>query len=67
MLFEESKKDHELQKDIFTKEDIKNIGAFFDILKRIHVRLATEGYVISDGLISKPTVELPNNNKDGNM
>lgn len=36
---------------IFSDQGIKNIAVFSDVLKRIHIRLIHEGYVIKDGKI----------------
>jgi len=39
---------------IFTDQGIKNIIAFSDTIKRIHIRLIKEGYIIKDGEIIPP-------------
>jgi hypothetical protein len=53
------------QTNIFTDEGIKNISRFQDTLKRIHIRLISEGYVIKDGKIEKPKVALDKSTKSG--
>ena len=40
--------------ELFSQEGIKNISRFQDVLKRIHIRLVSEGYVIKNGSIEKP-------------
>jgi len=55
------------EKRIFTDEGIKNISRFQDVLKRIHIRLISEGYVIKDGKIEKPKVALDKSQKSGNV
>jgi len=55
------------QTNIFTDEGIKNISRFQDTLKRIHIRLVSEGYVIKDGKIEKPKVALDKSTKSGNV
>ena len=55
------------EKRIFTDEGIKNISRFQDTLKRIHIRLISEGYVIKDGKIEKPKVALDKFQKSGNV
>jgi 23S rRNA maturation-related 3'-5' exoribonuclease YhaM len=55
------------QTNIFTEEGIKNISRFQDTLKRIHIRLISEGYVIKDGKIEKPKVALDKSQKSGNV
>ena len=37
-----------------TEQAIKRIVAFQEALKRVHVRLISEGYLISNGVITKP-------------
>ena len=41
---------------ILTPETIEIFGAFALTLKKIHIRLTMEGYVINDGKIFKPCV-----------
>ncbi len=41
-------------KDLFTDEQITQFVDFYHLLKRIHNRLVSEGYVVKDGKISKP-------------
>jgi len=55
------------QTNIFTEEGIKNISHFQDTLKRIHIRLISEGYTIKDGKIEKPKVGLDKSTKSGNV
>ena len=55
------------EKRIFTDEGIKNISRFQDTLKRIHIRLISEGYAIKDGKIEKPKVALDKSQKSGNV
>lgn len=43
----------------FNKEEIQNFSAFSNTLKRIHIRLVSEGYTIKDGLILKPEADKP--------
>lgn len=38
----------------FSDEAIQNFAEFSHILKRIHIRLISEGYTIRDGKIYKP-------------
>jgi len=47
--------------DIFTNEGIRHISAFSETLKRIHIRLINEGYIIKNGIIMKPVIDLPQN------
>ncbi len=42
---------------IHTQEQLENLAGFAVILKRIHVRLITEGYVLKDGKFTKPVYE----------
>jgi hypothetical protein len=42
--------------DNLNDEAIKNIAALQDVLKRVHVRLISEGYIIKNGSIVKPTL-----------
>jgi len=51
----------------FTEEGIKNISRFQDTLKRIHIRLISEGYTIKDGKIEKPKVALDKSKNCGNV
>jgi hypothetical protein len=53
------------QTNIFIEEGIKNISRFQDTLKRIHIRLISEGYTIKDGKIEKPKVALDKSQKSG--
>ena len=53
--------------EFFTEEGIKNISRFQDTLKRIHIRLISEGYVIKDGNIEKPKVALDKSTKSGKV
>jgi 23S rRNA maturation-related 3'-5' exoribonuclease YhaM len=53
------------QTNIFTDEGIKNISRFQDTLKRIHIRLISEGYTIKDGKIEKPKAALDKSTKSG--
>lgn len=46
--------DPEGRPPFFTDEDIERLIAFSATLKRIHVRLLTEGYVIKDGEFINP-------------
>lgn len=39
--------------EIFSDQGINNIVEFSDTLKRIHIRLINEGYVIKDGKVYK--------------
>lgn len=39
---------------LFTHEHIETAASFFDTLKRIHTRLAVEGYEIEEGRIRVP-------------
>jgi hypothetical protein len=39
---------------IFNEEEMRNIAAYFNTLKRIHIRLLIEGYRIVDGEIVRP-------------
>ena len=45
---------------IFSDQGIKNIIAFSDTLRRIHIRLIREGYVIKDGKIIPPEEKIKN-------
>lgn len=47
-------KENSKKLETFTEQGIQNISDFSDILKRIHIRLISEGYIIKDGLITKP-------------
>jgi hypothetical protein len=42
------------KKYIFSDEQITAFVDFYNLLKRIHNRLISEGYIIKDGKISKP-------------
>jgi hypothetical protein len=46
---------------IFSDQAIKNIAAFSEVLKKIHIRLISEGYVIEDGKVYKPEEKQINN------
>ena len=39
---------------ILTEEEMRNIAAYLDALKRIHIRLMIEGYRVVDGKIVPP-------------
>jgi len=43
------------KEEIFTDDQIANLTGFFDVLKKIHTRLAIEGYVITPEGIQAPT------------
>lgn len=43
------------ESQIFTDDQIANLTGFFDVLKRIHIRLAIEGYKITPEGIEAPT------------
>lgn len=43
----------ETKHEIFSDQGINNIVEFSDTLKRIHIRLINEGYVIKDGKVYK--------------
>jgi len=47
--------------NVFTEQDVRHFSEFSHTLKRIHIRLLSEGYTIRNGLILKPT--LSNNEK----
>lgn len=42
----------------FSQNAIQNISGFSDTLKRVHIRLISEGHTIRDGLIIRPTSSL---------
>ena len=44
---------YETKHEIFSDQGINNIVEFSDTLKRIHIRLINEGYVIKDGKVYK--------------
>ena len=46
----------EIKQLSFTDQDIRNFSAFSTTLKRVHVRLMSEGYTVIDGKLVKPTV-----------
>lgn len=41
------------QKNLFSDEQITTFVEYYNLLKRIHNRLISEGYIIKDGKISK--------------
>jgi hypothetical protein len=47
-------KQHDQHSPIFTEQGMRNIAAYLDALKRIHIRLTIEGYRIVDGRIVHP-------------
>ena len=47
----EQKKD---QQNIFTEEQISNFADLYDALKKVHVRLISEGYTIENDKIIPP-------------
>ena len=47
-------KDNIQEKYIFTSEQITVFVGYYHLLKRIHNRLISEGYILKDGKISKP-------------
>jgi hypothetical protein len=40
---------HDRTTPILTEQEMRNVAAYLDTLKRIHVRLLIEGYRIVDG------------------
>jgi len=42
------------QPPIFTDQGMRDIAAYLDTLKRIHIRLMIEGYRIVDGRLVRP-------------
>jgi len=46
-----------LQNQIFTDSQIQNFVGFYSAIKRVHLRLIGEGYIIKDGQISPPKIE----------
>ena len=48
----------------FNDEAVKSIAAFQNVLKRIHIRLISEGYVIKNGLITKPKIDFSKTDDD---
>lgn len=44
------------KKVIFTDKQIQNFVGFFNAIKRVHVRLIREGYIIKNGRIIKPPI-----------
>ncbi len=48
---------------IFSDQGIQNITALSSTLKRIHIRLISEGYIIKDGKIYRPVKNLELNAK----
>jgi hypothetical protein len=46
--------DHKQTQPIFAEQGMRNIAAYLDALKRIHIRLLAEGYRIIDGAIVPP-------------
>ena len=49
-----TKEDNKQNKYIFSDQQITNFVDYYHLLKRIHNRLLSEGYIIKDGKISKP-------------
>jgi len=47
-------KDNTQAENIFSEEQITEFVSYYHLLKRIHNRLISEGYIIKDGKISKP-------------
>jgi hypothetical protein len=45
---------HDRTPPILTEQEMRNVAAYVDMLKRIHVRLMIEGYEIVDGEIVHP-------------
>lgn len=39
---------------IFTEEEIKGFAGYYNALKKIHIRLIQEGYIIENGKIFPP-------------
>lgn len=50
---------------IFSDQGIQNIAAFSSTLKKIHIRLISEGYTIKDGKIYRPMKNMELNGKIG--
>ena len=44
----------EKEKQIFSEEEIRSISELGEILRNIHNRLISEGYIIKEGQITKP-------------
>ena len=49
--------------EVFSQQEIDNLKAFSDTLKRIHIRLVSEGYTLKDGNIYKPVDKVGFNDK----
>ena len=47
----------------FSKEEVNGLVGFSDILKRIHIRLISEGYTIKEGKFYKPEHKIKNSAK----
>lgn len=45
----------------FTEQGIKNIASFSDALKKIHIRLISEGYKIENGKVIEPAIKKSEN------
>ena len=41
-------------KKIFTEEEMKNLVGFYNVLRKVHIRLIKEGYKIENGKIIPP-------------
>ncbi len=51
----------------FTEQGIKHIVAASEVLKKIHIRLISEGYIIQEGKITRPQNSLEIGGKSGKI
>jgi len=49
--------------EVFSQQEIDSLKAFSDTLKRIHIRIVSEGYTVKDGKICKPVDKIGFNDK----
>jgi hypothetical protein len=49
--------DHDHENKAFSQDEIDNFITFSSVLRRIHNRLVSEGYVVKDGQIVKMEVD----------
>lgn len=45
---------NKLQNQIFSNEQIQNFVGFYAAIKRVHLRLISEGYIIKNGEVFPP-------------
>lgn len=53
-----------LQNQIFTDSQIQNFVGFYSAIKRVHLRLIGEGYIIKNGEVLPPKIVEEIENKE---